>query len=220
MAELQAVDAGEQAAYRPRMAIRAQCGYGCGLNYGGSMPRSGECIRLKRRFRGTRPCAAGFTLIELMVTLAVAGILAAIAVPSMTAMLNANRLSGATGELTAALQLARAEAIRRNTRVTVCASANGLTCTNSGNWARWIIHGADNSDGADEVIRDQRPSGSVQISGPPAGIVFRPSGIIDAQTTVTACVPVSNPSNNQKVITVMISGTLATTSRNGGGACA
>ncbi len=177
-------------------------------------------MRTQGRSQKGRPGHAGFTLIELMVTLAVAGILAAIAAPSMTGLLNANRLSGAAGELTATLQLARAEAIRRNARVTVCASADGLTCSNTGNWARWIIHGTDNATGTDEVIRDQTPSGSVQISGPAAGIVFRPSGIIDAQTTVTACVPVSNPPQNRRVVTVMISGTLATTSENGGGTCA
>jgi type IV fimbrial biogenesis protein FimT len=184
------------------------------------MPGLRGHILIRRRQQGVRLGRAGFTLIELMVTLAVAGILAAIAVPSMTGLLNANRLSGASGEVAATLQLARAEAIRRNARVTVCASNDGLTCANSGTWARWIVIGADNGTGTNDVIRDQTPSGSVQISGPAAGIVFRPSGIIDAQATVTACVPVSNPPQNQRVITVMISGSLTTTSQNGGGACA
>lgn len=168
---------------------------------------------------GGRRRARGFTLIELMVMVAVLGILAAVAVPSMTAMVNMSRLSGATGEVTATMQLARSEAIRRNARVTVCASDDGSTCTNSGTWTRWIVRGRDNATGTDEVIRDQTPGDSVQISGPADGIVFRPSGIIDSEATVTACVPVSNPTDNQRVITVMISGSLTQTHDSGGGSC-
>jgi type IV fimbrial biogenesis protein FimT len=43
---------------------------------------------------------AGFTLIELMVTLAVVGILAMVAAPAMTSLINGNRLAGMTGEMT------------------------------------------------------------------------------------------------------------------------
>ncbi len=165
-------------------------------------------------------CRAGFTLVELMVVVAVVGILAVVAAPGMAALLNANRLSGAAGELTAALQIARSEAIRRNARVTVCASTNGTDCVASTAWSTgWIVHGNDNATGNDEVIRNDVPTGTVQISGPAAGIVFRPSGIIDAQTTVTACMPVTQPDENRRVITVMISGVLTTTKYNGSGSC-
>jgi type IV fimbrial biogenesis protein FimT len=165
------------------------------------------------------PDQAGFTLVELMVVVAVVGILAIIATPSMSALVNANRLSGAAGELTSALQVARSEAIRRNARVTVCASTNGTTCTNSTAWTRWIVHGNDNATSTDEVIRDDAPAGSVRVSGPAAGIVFRPSGLIDAQATVTACLPVTQPAENRRVVTVMISGIVSSSNYNGGGTC-
>lgn len=170
--------------------------------------------------QAVQPQQAGFTLVELMVVVAVVGILAIVAAPGMSALLNANKLNGAAGELTAALQIARSEAIRRNARVTVCASVDGTTCATSTSWtAGWIVHGNDNATGNDQVIRNDAPKGLVQISGPAAGIVFRPSGIIDAQTTVTMCMPVTQPDENKRVITVMISGVLSTAKANGSGSC-
>ncbi|WP_279512678.1 GspH/FimT family pseudopilin [Luteimonas aestuarii] len=161
----------------------------------------------------------GFTLIELMVTVAVVGILAMVAVPAMTSLVNGNRLAGMTGEVTSSLQLARSEAIRRNARVTICGSTDGTTCGGGGDWSRWIVTGRDNTTGVVEVIRDNAAPGSVQISGPAGGIEFRPSGLIDGEEQLTVCVPTDSPEQNQRVITVMISGNLFTNRNNGGGAC-
>ncbi len=162
---------------------------------------------------------AGFTLVELIVTMGVVGILALVAAPNMSTMMNASRVSAAASELTSSLQLARSEAIRRNTRVTVCASSNGTSCDNSAAWARWIVHGEDRTTGVDEVIKDHSQPGNIQVSGPAAGVVFRPSGLVDAPSTVTACVPAANPPDNQRVITVMISGSILSKRTNGGGTC-
>ena len=161
----------------------------------------------------------GFTLVELMVTMAVIGILAVVAVPGMTALINNSRLSAQSEELVSSLQLARAEAVRRNARVTVCPSTDGATCASSSTWSGWVIRGRDNVNGVDDVIRSNRVSGSVQISGPAAGIVFKPSGLIDAQQVVTVCMPTTNPTYNQRSLTVMISGVVSSSKANGSGAC-
>ena len=165
--------------------------------------------------------ARGFTLVELMVTLAVIAILAVIAMPSMTALINNSRLNGQAEELVASIQLARAEAVRRNARVTVCPSTNGTTCTANTAWSSWIIHGMDNtaSPPVDDIIRGASANAGIQVSGPAAGIVFRPSGLIDSQASITACMPTSQPSQNQRVLTVMISGVVSTSKVNGAGAC-
>jgi len=168
---------------------------------------------------GTAAVAGGFTLVELMVTVAVIAILAVVAVPGMTALINSSRLNGQAEEMVASLQLARAEAIRRNARVTVCASTDGTTCANSSAWTQWIVRGRDNVNGVDDVIRSGRVAGNVQISGPAAGIVFRPSGLIDTQQTVTVCMPTTSPNQNQRVLTVMVSGVVTTTKVDGGGTC-
>lgn len=175
---------------------------------------------MPRHPRPLAPAAVrGFTLVELMVTVSVIAILAAVAVPGMTALINNSRLNGQSEEMLSSLQLARAESIRRNARVTVCPSTDGSTCASSTAWTQWIVRGHDNVNGTDDVIRSNTASGGVQVSGPAAGIVFKPSGLIDAQQVVTVCMPTSNPSLNQRALTVMISGVVSSSKVNGGGAC-
>ena len=159
----------------------------------------------------------GFTLVELMVTVAVVGVIALIAVPGMQALVSNNRLTGMAGELTASLQLARSEAIRRNAPVTVCGTTDGSTCAAEASWERWIVMGPDNAAGTVDVIRDNAATGTVQISGPPAGIQFNPSGLTNGQAALTVCVPTTNPPQNQRVITVLVSGSIVTA--NGSGTC-
>src|SRR5882762_7875806 len=65
----------------------------------------------------------GFTLTELMVTVAVAGVLAMVAVPNMRTFLQNGRLSSASNDLLRSFNLARTEAIKHQANVVVCASA-------------------------------------------------------------------------------------------------
>jgi type IV fimbrial biogenesis protein FimT len=144
----------------------------------------------------------GFTLVELMITVAVMVILAAIAAPSMTELVNNRRAVGQAEELVASLQLARAEAIRRNARVTVCAGTLGV-CSGSSTWANWTIFGRDKTLAVpvDDVIRDTSASSTVQVTGPAAGIVYKPSGMIDTQRQLQV-----TKSSHQRCLTVLISG--------------
>lgn len=61
----------------------------------------------------------GFTLIELIVAIAVAAILMTIAVPSLKNLIRDNRVTGQTNELVAMINFARNEAIRRNDTISV-----------------------------------------------------------------------------------------------------
>ena len=63
--------------------------------------------------------SSGFTLAELMITLAIAGILVGVAIPSFTSMITSNRLTTYANELMTALNLARSEAIKRGEQVTI-----------------------------------------------------------------------------------------------------
>lgn len=93
----------------------------------------------------------GFTMIELMVTLVVLGILLGVGIPSFNVILLNSRTSGLANDLTSAINVARSEAVKRAEQVTVCPSQNGTAC--SGAWTDgWITI----VDASSEVLRTWR----------------------------------------------------------------
>lgn len=84
---------------------------------------------------------SGFTLIELMATLAVLAIALVVGVPAFAAVVERARTASAYHLLTSSLAAARLAAIRRGTQVTVCPSLDGATCRGSVVWAAgWILY--------------------------------------------------------------------------------
>ncbi len=82
----------------------------------------------------------GFTLVEMIMTMAIAAILLTIAIPSFRYVTNSNRIAGELNGLLGDLQFARAEAIKEGRTVTVCVSNDGATCANSTTWqSGWIV---------------------------------------------------------------------------------
>lgn len=83
----------------------------------------------------------GFTITELMITVAIMAILMAVAVPSFTELIARSRLASASNDLLASLMYARSEAVRTNGIVSVCrvAAAGSDVCVANGNWDRWIV---------------------------------------------------------------------------------
>jgi type IV fimbrial biogenesis protein FimT len=72
-----------------------------------------------------RHAAGGFTLIELMITIVIAGVLGAIALPSYRSFVSGQRIKTAAYDLTAVLFHARSEALKRNADVTLSAATGG-----------------------------------------------------------------------------------------------
>ncbi len=81
----------------------------------------------------------GFTLIELIVTVAIAGIVMAFAVPNMSQFVKNERLTSYSNNLIADLMFARSEAVKQNLQTVLCASSNGTNCTNTGFEDGWIV---------------------------------------------------------------------------------
>lgn len=101
------------------------------------------------------------TMIELLITLTVVGILLGIAVPSYRYVTYSNRASTEVNALLGEMQLARSEAIKEGQFVTVCPSTNGTGCTGGTTWSSgWIVFSDANGnatvDAGDTVLRVQK----------------------------------------------------------------
>lgn len=86
----------------------------------------------------------GFTLVELMATLVVAGILVTVAVPALGTLLENQRIKTASFDLYSALSYARSEAVKRNGNIVLAAGASS-----GGTWSSgWRV-----LDGSNTVLR-------------------------------------------------------------------
>lgn len=115
--------------------------------------------------------SSGFTLMELLVTIAVVGVLLAIAVPSFQSLFNRNRVATVVNDFLSGLYYARTEGIRKALPATICMSNNQTSCTGNSGWANgWIVWTDINSNGtldAGELVRAHGPinAGNAVIGG-------------------------------------------------------
>lgn len=113
--------------------------------------------------------SGGFTLVEMLVTLAVAGILAGIAVPAFTSLVASQKVGTSASMLQSSLLTARSEAIKRNTKVTV-APIGGLWTSG------WTVAVSSTS----EVLANNNKSTSASITGGPASVTYNNAGRVSA----------------------------------------
>jgi type IV fimbrial biogenesis protein FimT len=97
---------------------------------------------------------SGFTMVEMIMTVAVGAILLTVGIPSFRYVTNSNRIAAEINGLVGDLQFARSEAIKEGISVSVCISTNGTACTGGANWqSGWIVISSANN----AVLRVQAP---------------------------------------------------------------
>ena len=106
----------------------------------------------------------GFTLIELMLTLAVVAILLTMAVPSYRTFVQGNRVASQANTLLTALAYTRSEAVKRATVISICRSSDQNSC--GGSWADgWIVFSDVDQDGALDAGTDTLLQAGDGLSG-------------------------------------------------------
>ena len=160
------------------------------------------------------------TLLELMVTVVVIGIMAAVAMPSFREMTERSRLTAAANDIVAALQTARMEAIRRNARVELCPTTDGASCSGS-DWSRFAV--IARKGGEDIAVRDVRLSGvtlrgSARVTSEDL-IAFGADGFVRIDAAQSGAISVcSTRLEGQNAVDVSINVSRVSTLKRAGGA--
>jgi type IV fimbrial biogenesis protein FimT len=137
----------------------------------------------------------GFSLIEMMVVISIIAILAAVAIPSFQSLIRSQRVKSSSYELFTSLMVARSEAIKRNTDVTI-------TPVTAGSWQDgWQVSAGGT------VIKDQEALKGIAVSGAPASLTYKRTGRLSAAALPSFQLDI-NPadSNFIRCITIELSG--------------
>ena len=138
----------------------------------------------------------GFTLLELLITVALVAILLTSGVPALTQLVKNNNLVSKINRLNGFISLARAEAVKRgNVNITLCRSDNNNTCNDSGN--NLIIFPDVNGNGAiDSAIFDKDGDGNNTTD-----ILVPAELLIKTQSIVTSGITLKiDDFNNNRVV--------------------
>jgi type IV fimbrial biogenesis protein FimT len=123
---------------------------------------------------------SGFSLLEMMFTVALLAAVVGIGVPNLQNFVRNSRMSSAANDIVSDFNFARSEAVKRRVAITLCKSQDGATCDvdDADPFNRWIIF-VDDEDPAIVEATD----GNGEVDG--AEVILRDRGLPDSITVVT-----------------------------------
>jgi type II secretion system protein H len=155
-----------------------------------------------KTFRSTNQ--QGFTLIELMITVILVGIVAAIALPSFNSSIARGQVSSTANRIVGALNYARAEATKRGAEVTIASTAT--TNNWAGGYQVWLDADGDNAvNGTEVALRSfESINPNLDLTGSAAALRFDGRGFASAAHTLNLCTAEAGAEDRQ--ISVALSG--------------
>lgn len=161
----------------------------------------------------------GFTLIEFLVTMAIAALLMFVAVPGFYGIIQNNKIVTMTNKLSATFNFARSEAIRIGANVSVCPAANAAlsSCGGAANWANgWIVFadpdGNNAIDSSNDILKvnEALPVGT-SVTASAARVTYDASGFVSSNAFTISVAASGCYGKNGRVINIAASGRLAIT---------
>ncbi len=161
------------------------------------------------KFQTVHVKARAFTLVELLVTLVVAAILASLAVPGFQSTIESNRITSVSERIYSTLQFARGEAVRAGKAVSVCPSVNQTSCATQSDWASGaLVFIDDDGNGVlgagDELLRVVEGGTTgyevTLISSTSAYFQFSSQGFAEAAGSFQVCGPSANDEDARGIV--------------------
>ncbi len=167
-------------------------------------------------FLPSRHRSRGYTAVELLFTMAIAGLVTALAVPNFRDFIQNNRAAEEANALVGALALARSEAVTRGIPVSVCSSTDNAACSGGLDWSTgWIVFTDADADGGvdggadpDEVLRalPALRTGS-DLAGNANSITYAANGFLGSAAAVTFDLDIEDcTGDHNRTITVNLQG--------------
>ncbi|MEX1080645.1 MAG: GspH/FimT family pseudopilin [Halofilum sp. (in: g-proteobacteria)] len=147
----------------------------------------------------------GFTLIELMISLIVLGVVVTVAIPNLQGYMLQNRVKTAAQDMFTSLLYARSEAVKRDARVYMIPA-------DADDWSEgWIVTQEEDrtfdecQDGESGCLRIQQSLDGLSVASDHAQVIYRGNGRVAESTEFGFCVS-GNPSIQQRVVSTDLSG--------------
>ena len=162
---------------------------------GGARAPHNQCMNMVLAQTGTQTAcvkrSAGFTLIELMVSVAVMAVLLIVVAPSLAGFVRSSKVRSAQSELVASLMLARSEAVKRGVTVGMAATTPIAGNEFGAGWKVWVDDNGDHVvDPAETVVREYPGfAGTVVLStvGNVSWVFFSPTGFASNSVNFKVC---------------------------------